>query len=276
MNNKILLINDLASYGKVALSAMIPVLSHMQNEVFSLPTALVSNTLDYGKFDILETSDYMRNTLHVWDQLGFSFDAISTGFILSKEQTELVRDYCRARRQKGVLIFSDPIMGDEGKLYNGIGAETIALMRELIGTADYIVPNYTEATALAGIPYQEDGCTEQELYDLADSLHALGAGSVLITSAGMRTEEGITKCVAVYDDHTGDHFILPFEELPVRFAGTGDIFSSVFMGHVLEGRPLRNATQAAMDTVYNMLSQNADNQDKYKGIPLETCLEAIQ
>ena len=48
--SKLLLINDLAGYGKVALSAMIPILSHMQYEVCSLPTALVSTTLDYGKF----------------------------------------------------------------------------------------------------------------------------------------------------------------------------------------------------------------------------------
>ena len=39
MNHKLLLINDLAGYGKVALSSMIPVLSHMKYEIFSLPTA---------------------------------------------------------------------------------------------------------------------------------------------------------------------------------------------------------------------------------------------
>ena len=49
MSKKLLLINDMAGYGKVALSAMIPVLSHMKYEVFNLPTAIVSNTLDYGK-----------------------------------------------------------------------------------------------------------------------------------------------------------------------------------------------------------------------------------
>lgn len=38
MNHKLLLINDLAGYGKVALSSMIPVLSHMKYEIFSLPT----------------------------------------------------------------------------------------------------------------------------------------------------------------------------------------------------------------------------------------------
>lgn len=82
MSKKLLLINDIAGYGKVALSAMIPVLSHMKYETYNLPTAVVSNTLDYGKFDILDTTEYMKNTLKVWGELGFDFDAVSTGFIV--------------------------------------------------------------------------------------------------------------------------------------------------------------------------------------------------
>lgn len=69
---QILLINDMAGYGKVALSVMIPVLSHLKFETFNLPTALVSNTLDYGQFDILDTTEYMENTLLVWKKLMFS------------------------------------------------------------------------------------------------------------------------------------------------------------------------------------------------------------
>ena len=66
---QILLINDMAGYGKVALSVMIPVLSHLRFETFNSPTALVSNTLDYGQFDILDTTEYMENTLLVWKKL---------------------------------------------------------------------------------------------------------------------------------------------------------------------------------------------------------------
>ena len=69
--NNILLINDMAGYGKVALSAMIPIMSNMKFQVYNLPTALVSNTLDYGKFDILETTGYMKNSMRVW---GVSLD----------------------------------------------------------------------------------------------------------------------------------------------------------------------------------------------------------
>ena len=99
--NKILLVNDLASYGKVALSAMLPILSHMGFELFTLPTALVSNTLDYGKFEILDTKDYIRETLRIWQELGFSFDAVATGFLASDEEAELLAVFCAEERSCG-------------------------------------------------------------------------------------------------------------------------------------------------------------------------------
>ena len=128
MSKHILLVHDLAGYGKVSLSAMMPVLSHMGHHLYTLPTALVSNTLDYGKFYIQETTEYMRQSLKVWAELGFSFDVVSTGMILSAEQAALVSDFCEQSAKKGALVFVDPIMGDEGKLYNGVGEETIAHM----------------------------------------------------------------------------------------------------------------------------------------------------
>jgi len=273
MNKKLLLINDLAGYGKVALSAMIPVLSHMKYEIFSLPTAIVSNTLDYGKFDILDTTEYMKNTLNVWKDLNFEFDAVSTGFIVSKEQTELITEFCKEKSAEGVTIFTDPIMGDEGKLYNGISQETVALMRKLISVSDYTVPNYTEATYLAGYDYQEAGATEDELKQIIEKLRALGAKSIVITSAKVKGSD--CKCVFGYDDRANEYFKIDFEEIPVRFPGTGDIFSAVFMGKILDGCSLHDATERAMTSVKNMISRNAQNVDKYKGIPIETCLEEI-
>lgn len=273
MSKKILLVNDLAGYGKVALSAMIPVLSHMGCETFNLPTALVSNTLDYGKFEILDTSEYMKRTLAVWTELGFAFDAVSTGFIVSKEQTELLTEFCKDRAEKGSIIFTDPIMGDEGVLYNGISEDTVALMRKLIGVADYIVPNYTEASYLAGAAYQEDGASEEEYHAIIDRLRKLGAKSVVITSA--KVKDASVKSVIGYDHKKKEYFKIDFDEIPVRFPGTGDIFSAVFIGKIMSGSSLFEATKQAMNTVRNMIAQNVDNVDKYKGIPIEICLEAL-
>lgn len=271
MGKQILLINDLPGYGKVALAAMMPVLSHMGHYTYNLPTALVSNTLDYGKFEIQDTTNFMKHTLAVWKELGFSFDAISTGFIVSKEQAHMIASYCQQQREKGTHIFVDPIMGDEGHLYNGLTKETVTSMRQLIAQADYMVPNYTEAALLTDTPYQPAGMTEEEAKALLLTLHHISHGSVVVTSAKVNGED----VVAGYDKNTHSFFFKPFQLIPVRFPGTGDIFSSIFMGKVLLGVSMEEAVQKAMDAVRTMILENMDNQDTFKGIPVETCLEVV-
>ena len=59
-SNNILLINDITGYGKVSTTAMIPVLSTYGYHTYDLPTALVSNTLEYGRHSILDTTEHMR------------------------------------------------------------------------------------------------------------------------------------------------------------------------------------------------------------------------
>ena len=52
MGKRIVLFNDLPGYGKVALAAMVPLFSRMGHFPYQVPTAVVSNTLDFGKFRI--------------------------------------------------------------------------------------------------------------------------------------------------------------------------------------------------------------------------------
>ncbi|MGF6375478.1 pyridoxine kinase [Clostridiales Family XIII bacterium PM5-7] len=272
MSKQILLINDIPGYGKVALSAMVPVLTHMGHNLYNLPTALVSNTLDYGKFNILDTTEYMKKTISVWKELGFSFDVISTGFIVSDEQARLVVEFCQEHAKKGTPVFVDPIMGDNGSLYNGITEETISHMRKLVRIADCVLPNYTEAAYLAGVPYVAEGQSKESLFCIVDKLREIGAKSVVITSAKMGKQD-----VVVGYDHTMDeYFILPFEAVPVSFPGTGDLFSAIFLGKVLDGKGLQPSTKEAMNIVKEMIALNQGNEDKFKGIPIETYLHVIK
>ncbi|MCR5536332.1 MAG: pyridoxamine kinase [Succinivibrio sp.] len=272
MEKSILLINDMPGYGKVALSAMFPVLAHLGFHVFNLPTALVSNTLDYGKFHILDTTDYMRKSIQVWQELKFKFNAIATGFIVSEEQVQLISDFCRSSKNEGLKIFTDPIMGDEGKLYNGVTERTIDYMRSLIAMADYIVPNHTEACYLTGTPYPKDTHTQSEVRALIDALRELCPGTVLITSVSCEGRRGVYG----YDKQSGEYFALPYSEIPVRFPGTGDLFSAVFIGYVLQGAPLQQCIQAAMDVVATLIARNQQREDKYVGLPIESNLDLIK
>lgn len=272
MTEKILLINDLAGYGKVALGAMMPVLTHMGYDLYTLPTALVSNTLDYGKFEILDTTDYMAQTLAVWDQLGFGFDAIATGFVTGERQARLIAEFCSQQQRQGVPIFVDPIMGDDGRLYNGVDRAIIGPMRELLATSDVAVPNYTEACLLTGAPYAgAQGMTPSDVDRLMDCVRTICPRSVVITSAVV---EG-SSAVIGYDHERDERFTIPFEEIPVRFPGTGDVFSSVLMGRKLAGRTLEDATACAMHAVKDLIRLNRGAEDTYKGIPLERYLGSV-
>ena len=81
--------------------------------------------------------------------------------------------------------------------------------------------------------------------------------------------------VVGYDTESGEYFTIPFDEVPVYFPGTGDIFSSVLLGRVLKGYTLRDATKNAMDVVRELIVRNADQEDKPRGIPIEACLDVL-
>lgn len=273
MSKNILLINDLPGYGKVALAAMFPILTHMGHSVYNLPTALVSNTLDYGEFEIMDTAAYMEKTIEIWERLGFSFDCIATGFIVSQAQVRLITDFVHKQKEKNpdLLLVVDPIMGDDGALYNGVGPETVDLMRELIGLADVIVPNFTEAAFLANKYVRQQALTQPEITDLLGILSAMTPGATVITSL---SETGTGRHL-VYGQMGGETSI-PYEEIPVRFPGTGDIFSAVLTGKLLDGASLPDAVKAAMGAVEVLIRANTGNEDKYKGIPIEECLTLLE
>ena len=251
---KILLINDLPGYGNVALSAMIPIFSCLGLETCSLPTALLSNTLNYEKYEILDTTVYMRRTLEAWDQLGFCFDAIAVGFIVSEEQAYLIADFCGKQRKRGIPVFVDPILGDNGRLYNGITERRVSEMRGLVSVADVIVPNYTEACFLAGQAYSADTESIDSIRSLIGRLLELGAGSVVITSSLIDDR----KQVCGYDGREKEYFFLPYHEIPGHFYGTGDIFSAFMIGHIMKGSTLKAAVRTAMTTVEQMIQDSGD------------------
>ena len=282
MGKRIVLFNDLPGYGKVALAAMVPLFSRMGHFPYQVPTAVVSNTLDFGKFRIQDMTDYMRDTIKVWDELGFDPDCICTGFVLSEEQVELIGDYIRSRKPRideiqnvnnGRLVMVDPIMADGGKLYNGIGMERVAAMRKLVSYSDVMVPNMTEAGFLTGICPGRERASASELRELVDGLHKLSGKSVVITSAhDSETDEHL---VCGYDHKSGQYFRVPFIFFPVRVAGSGDIFSTVMTGKLLNGESLEEAVREAVRVLTVLIRENQSHLDEYKGILIERYWELL-
>lgn len=273
-NKNILIINDMPGYGKVALAAMLPILSNLGHSVYNLPTALVSNTLDYGKFTILDTTDYMVKSIAVWKELGFQFDCITTGFLASAAQVGIIRDFIASQKKDGLLVMTDPIMGDDGKLYNGVTEETVENMRRLLGVADVIVPNLTEAQFLTGLCEGQETLTQEEARRILGRLLEYGPRSAIITS-GVEQESG-RHVVWGYDGATGEYFTIPFRFIKVHFPGTGDMFSAILLGELLKGKGLQPSVKRAMDVLERLIFLEQDEIEKNKGIRIEKFLSVLK
>lgn len=273
VKKKLLLMGDMVGNGNIALSVMIPILTQMKYEIYNIPTSFISNNFNYGKFSILDTTKYLKETIEVWEKLDFKYDAIFVGYIASSEQANVIIDFCKKKAFENNIIFIDPIMADNGTLYNGIGEDTVRNMKKLISVADYIMPNYTEASYLSGIKYEKDGLSIEDYHNMIDILREYGVKSVIITSAKVKGENN--RCSIGYDIKENSYFKIDYDEINTIVYGTGDIFSSLFIGKMMSGENMYNSTKYAMDTVREMIRLTIDDSDLHRGIPIENILDLL-
>ena len=267
----IFLCNDFPGYGKVALQGMIPTLTAMKYQLFSLPTALVSNVLDFGKAEILDTTEYMRGSVKVWRELGFSFDAMAIGFITGEKQGEFLAELCREESEKGCVIFFDPIMADNGKLYYGISPEAVESRRKLMGLSDYIVPNSTEALLLARKNPEQSDFSLQEAKELVSALREAGAKSVCITSMKIDGQN----CVFLYDEMQGEFCRIPYRMRDKHFVGPGDLFSALLLGRFMQEKDFFAAGMWAVEKIGAFIDAYEEDGLTEKGIPMERYLSLL-
>ena len=270
-NVPILLLSDFPSYGTVALRMASAVLGKLHYDVFSLPTALVSNTLNYGRAEILDTTEYLFHSLSIWKELGFSFPFLFIGFVLGERQAERIYQFAKIEKENGSYLFFDPIMADHGKLYNGIQKKDVESRKKLMQIADCIFPNKTEACLLADLKTVPDNFNLDEAKELICSLTQKGAKSICITS--MRIEE--KPCIFLYEENTKEFHILPYTERKLTLGGTGDLFSSLFIGKYLEEKNFLSAGNWALQKMNCILDAFQERNHAEKTIPIEEYLPLL-
>lgn len=267
---KVCLINDIAGYGRVASTAMMPVLCSQNIMSSILPTALVSNVLDYGKFHIEDLQSVMEKTIDIWNQLNVHFDAIATGFVNSDGEFPLIEKYLH--QQKNTLILIDPTMGDDGHLYPGLDPHIVKRMRSLIAYGHVITPNMTEASLLLGEELKD--IDEAKIIQWVRALCDMGAKSVVITSVFLKDDP--KGYMFGYDHHCDSMFKLEFTPIDARFPGTGDVFAAVLLSKLLNGSKLVEACKIASDFIYDCIHTSMqEDYDHIEGMLVEENLYRI-
>lgn len=268
---RIAAIHDLSGIGRTSLMAVIPILSTMGFNVCPLPTAILSNHSQYPDFSFLDLTEEMPRIIDQWEKLGVTFDAIYTGYMGSPRQIGIVCGFIERFRTVDTLVVVDPVLGDNGHLYSKMTQEMVEEMRRLACRADVLTPNLTEAFALLDRPYKTD-CTTEELKDLIAELSEMGPDTVIITGVPVPGQSGLTSVIArSKSDLRTWKVTCPY--LPAHYPGTGDSFTSVITGSLLQGDSLPialdRAAQFILQGIRSTFGYRMDNRD---GILLERVL----
>lgn len=240
---RIVTIQDISCVGKCSLTVALPIISAMGVETAIVPTAVLSTHTMFQGFTVKDLTDQIQPIEAHWKKENFAFDAIYTGYLGSFEQIDLMKEMFDNFKTESNLIFVDPAMADNGKLYPAFDEAFAKYMGTLCAKADIIVPNITEAAFMTGIEYKE---TYDEAYvkEMLKALAAMGAKVAILT--GVSFEEGMTGVMG-YDSTKDEFYYYSHPKHPVSYHGTGDIFSSTCIGAMMNGMDWKEAVAVAAD-----------------------------
>ena len=270
---KVALINDITGFGRCSITIELPILSALKIEASPLPTAILSAHTGFPTYYMDDYTSKMRDYMENWRKNKLEFDGIMTGFFGSKEQIDISLDFIKEFRKENTLVMVDPVMGDHGKRYASYTDEMCKEMRKLLSYADVIAPNLTEATELLGVNYPENGLVlEDELLKMAEKLADEGPNQVIIT--GLRNDNIINNFI--YDKAKGFK-IISTTAIGGDRSGTGDAFSAIVMGSLINGEELNSSVQKAVNFIDKcvILAEKMNLPWNY-GLPFEEYLVELR
>ncbi len=273
-NKKIVAVHDLSGIGRVSLMAAIPILSTMGFQVCPLPTAILSGHTQFPSFSFLDLTDEMEHIIAQWKKLNVRFDAFYTGYLGSPRQAEIVADFINEFSSEDTPVVVDPVLGDNGKLYTSIGEDMVTAMRNLIRHADIITPNLTEFFLLLGKPYQEY-ISEKALKVCMKELSEMGPSIVIVTSVPVKDSPQQT-AVYAYESESGRYWKVACAYLPAHYPGTGDTFTSVITGSIMQGDSLPVALDRATQFILQAIRATFGyDTSMLEGVMLEKVLHNL-
>ena len=176
--------------------------------------------------------------------------ALLVGFLGDVAQGAVVLDALDALRTANpdAVFALDPVIGDDHTgIYVSDGVAGF-LRDRLLPRADIITPNRFEAEYLSGAKI---GGMDDALAAMAD-LRSQGPGLVAITSV----PHGDGDVVAMAADGEAAWRVRS-PRLETTVHGVGDMFSALFLGHILQGAAPAEALSAAVSSVHGVLAATA-------------------
>lgn len=268
---RIALVNDITGFGRCSVTVELPLISAMKIQACPLPTAILSVHTGFPNHYLDDYTARMEPYIKSWEVNGLAFDGICTGFLGSAEQIAIVLDFVRRFKGPETRVMVDPVMGDYGKLYPSYTQEMCDKMRRLLGVADLVTPNLTEACQLLDIPYPDDGIvTDGALQQMAEALASRGPQQIVIT--GLHEGDFIKNFL--YD--AGHMAIVRAPKIGGDRSGSGDAFAAIVAASLINGEGLEEAVQKAASFISRCLQYALELDLPWNyGLPFEEYLTEL-
>lgn len=272
-DKKVVTIQDISCFGKCSLTVALPIISAMGLSCAVIPTAVLStHTGGFKGWTFRDLTDDIPAITEHWEKEGIAFDGISTGYLGSGRQVEMICDFFD-KFGRNALKFVDPAMADFGKLYVGFDMDFVRTMKKLCSRADVVVPNITEASMLLETEYKERGSYDRNYVEsLLRGLCALGAKKAIIT--GVSYDPSL-QGAAAYDSETGEFREYFSENIPVSSHGTGDVFASACFGAYMLGADTYEAIKIAVDYTVATIRATVGDKTHWYGVKFEQCIPEL-
>lgn len=273
---KAAVINDLSGFGKCSLTAAIPVLSALGVQCCPLATAVLTGQTGYPYYHCTDLTEMMPQYTDAWAHNQVHFDAIYSGFMTGRPQIEHLLDLIARLSSTDTLLLADPVMGDDGCVYDIYSDELLEGMKILTQQADLITPNLTEACLLSGTdPSKAVSYSDTESFlafaaDTAAKLRDLATHPQDVVITGIKCLREPTPFIyniAVTDRGMHTNRSHMFNR---SFSGTGDLFASVLCGCRVNGMTTESAIDLAGRFLYHSIADTMnDNVSPHDGINFE-------
>ena len=261
---KILVVSDINSTCNCALNVAIPIFADLGINCCPLPTAIYSNPKNMGNVSFIDCTQQIADFINSWKVNDTKFDGAMTGFMLNNEQVEAIKEFIKYSKMDNVLV--DPVIGDDGYVFSCFNQNYINEMKELIKYANIITPNLTELCVLNSEDYEKIADL-----DINDRLHFIekmskNLGKTVITTGILVNDNQIY--TTIYD---GVLKVFKTQKIGGRIMGTGDIFSSIVFGKILNGCSKDEAISFAINYISNLIEENINSNtyDSSYGLTLK-------
>jgi pyridoxine kinase len=256
--------------GQCSLTVALPILSACGLETAILPSAVLStHTSGFKGYTFRDLTDDMPDIIAHWEKEDIKFSAVYTGYLGSARQIDYVKQIFDRLLVQGGQKIVDPAMADMGSLYPGFDAAFVEEMKKLAFIADIIIPNITEAALLTDMPYKET-YDESYIYGIINRLKAGGAKTVILTGIGYAPEYN-----GVVVAENGGLRYYRHERIPEGCHGTGDVYSSAFVGALMRGCPIYDAAVIAADYTVATIKYTKGDPSHWYGVKFEPLLPEL-